>query len=152
MLTLTYLLRLGTVGNTEIVLNHFQYFDMRQFLKYLRTSVILCLLCLTLGWSFPAQAAWAAKQQGKFWEYQDALFTNQKELGETLYLDIAKKLDLNLQKFESDRKLGKTEIEKDIQLAEKLGITGTPFLVINTPNYTGAVQASEIEGRLGNAS
>ncbi|MBE9004211.1 thioredoxin domain-containing protein [Fortiea sp. LEGE XX443] len=99
-----------------------------------------------------AQAAWAAKQQGKFWEYHDALFTNQKQLGETLYLDLAKKLNLDLPKFESDRKLAKTAIEKDVQLADKLGITGTPFLVINTENYTGAVQASEIEGRLANAS
>ncbi|BBD59572.1 DSBA oxidoreductase [Nostoc sp. HK-01] len=99
-----------------------------------------------------AQAAWAAKQQGKFWEYHDALFENQKQLGETLYVDIAKKLNLNLAKFESDRKLAKTAVEKDLQLANDLGISGTPFLVINTGDYTGAVQASEIEGRLAKAS
>ncbi|MBE9206011.1 DsbA family protein [Nostoc sp. LEGE 06077] len=99
-----------------------------------------------------AQAAWAAQQQGKFWEYHDALFENQKQLGETLYVDVAKKLNLNLVKFESDRKLAKKAIEKDLKLAEELGIAGTPFLVINTDNYTGAVQASEIEGRLAKAS
>ncbi|MBD2451362.1 thioredoxin domain-containing protein [Nostoc sp. FACHB-152] len=97
-----------------------------------------------------AQAAWAAQQQGKFWEYHDALFTNQKQLGEALYLDIAKKLNLDLQKFNSDRKLAITAIGQDIQLAEKLGIMGTPFLVIKSENYTGAIQASEIENRLAN--
>jgi protein-disulfide isomerase len=99
-----------------------------------------------------AQAAWAAQQQGKFWEYHDALFTNQKQLGEALYLDIAKNLNLNLQKFNSDRKLAITAIKEDIQLAEKLGIMGTPFLVINTENYTGAIQASEIEKILAQAN
>ena len=29
-----------------------------------------------------ARAAWAAGQQGKFWPYHDALFANQKQLGE----------------------------------------------------------------------
>ncbi|MCC5634680.1 DsbA family protein [Nostoc sp. CHAB 5844] len=103
--------------------------------------------------SFPAaQAAWAAKQQGKFWEYHDALFENQKQLGETLYVDIAKKLNLDLAKFESDRKLAQTAVEKDFKLANELGIAGTPFLVIKAGDYAGAVQASEIESRLANAS
>lgn len=32
-----------------------------------------------------AKAAWAAGQQGKFWEFHDGLFAQQKELGEPLY-------------------------------------------------------------------
>src|SRR5689334_7016302 len=69
-----------------------------------------------------AQAAWAANQQGKFWEYHNALFANQKQLGEDSYLDIAKKLNLDLQKFERDRLLANTAFGQDIQLAQKLGI------------------------------
>ncbi|MBD2440078.1 DsbA family protein [Nostoc sp. FACHB-110] len=99
-----------------------------------------------------AQAAWAAQQQGKFWEYHDALFANQKQLGEALYVDIAKKLNLDLEKFASDRQLANTAIGQDVQLANKLGVIGTPFLVINTKDYAGSVQASEIEQRLDNAS
>ncbi len=99
-----------------------------------------------------AQAGWAANQQGKFWEYEDALFTNQKQLGEVLYLDIAKKLNLDLPKFQSDRLIANTAIEQDIQLAKKLGIAGTPFFVMNSQNFSGAVQLSEIEGKLANAN
>ncbi|MFN6572553.1 DsbA family protein [Dendronalium sp. ChiSLP03b] len=95
-----------------------------------------------------AQAAWAANQQGKFWEYQDALFANQKQLGEDLYLDIAKKLNLNLPKFERDRLLANTAIGQDIQLAKKLGIAGTPSFVMNSQNFSGAVQLSDIESKL----
>ncbi|MEH1868876.1 MAG: thioredoxin domain-containing protein [Nostoc sp.] len=95
-----------------------------------------------------ATAAWAAYQQGKFWEYHDALFTNQKQLGEALYLDIAKKLNLDLGKFKRDLTLATPAITKDIQLAEKLGVSGTPFFVINSPTFSGVAQLADIENIL----
>jgi protein-disulfide isomerase len=97
-----------------------------------------------------AKAAWAANQQGKFWEYHDALFTNQKQLGESLYLDIAKKLNLDMEKFNSDRLLAEPSIQQDLQLAQQLGIPGTPFFVMNGKNYSGAIQLSDIESKLTN--
>lgn len=99
-----------------------------------------------------AKAAWAANQQGKFWEYHDALFTNQQQLGENLYLDIAQKLNLDINKFNSDRRLAEPAIEKDMQLAQKLGIPGTPFFVMNGKNYSGAVQVTDIESKLTGAA
>ncbi|WP_414588473.1 DsbA family protein [Scytonema sp. PCC 10023] len=113
-----------------------------------------------------ATAAWAAQQQGKFWEYQDALFTHQKELGEPLYLDIAENLNLDLEKFKRDRQsradkgerqsradkgdrsYADTAIEKDIQLAERLGLSGTPFFVMNGQILSGALQLSDMENAL----
>jgi protein-disulfide isomerase len=95
-----------------------------------------------------ATAAWAAHQQGKFWEYHDALFTNQKQLGEALYLDIAKKLNLDLGKFKRDLSLATSAINQDIQLAEKLGVSGTPFFVINSPTFSGVVQLEDIKSIL----
>ncbi|MEH2303780.1 DsbA family protein [Nostoc sp.] len=95
-----------------------------------------------------ATAAWAAYQQGKFWEYHDALFTNQKQLGEPLYLDIAKKLNLDLGKFKRDLTLATPAITKDIQLAEKLGVSGTPFFIINSPTFSGVPQLADIENIL----
>lgn len=50
-----------------------------------------------------AKAAWAANQQGKFWHYHDALFTQQKKLGEALYVGTAKSLNLDIKQFNRDR-------------------------------------------------
>ncbi|MBD2614488.1 MAG: DsbA family protein [Nostoc sp. ZfuVER08] len=99
-----------------------------------------------------AAAAWAAHQQGKFWEYHDALFTNQKQLSEALYLDIAKNLNLDLVKFQRDQTLATPAIQKDIQLAEKLAVAGTPFFVISTPTISRVVQLSDIENILSNTN
>ncbi len=98
-----------------------------------------------------AKAAWAANQQGKFWEYSDALFSDQKELSEAKYLDIATNLKLDLDKFKSDRALADNEIIKDMELGQNLGLTGTPFFVMNGESLSGAVQLSDMEAVLARA-
>ncbi len=80
--------------------------------------------------------------------FQYALFTNQKQLGEALYLNIAKNLNLDLSKFKRNLTLAAPAITKDIQLAEKLGVSGTPFFVINSPTFSGVVQLADIESIL----
>ena len=97
-----------------------------------------------------AQAAYAAQQQGKFWQYHDALFAQQKQLGEELYLQIAENLSLDLEQFNYDRKKGITSIQTDLQLAQQLQINGTPFFVLGNQAFSGAVPLSEMEAILEN--
>jgi len=97
-----------------------------------------------------ATAAWAAHQQNKFWQYHDYLFTHQDQLGEDLYLQAAKYLDLDLAKFEQDRKSqgAITAVQKDMELAEKIGVSGTPFFVMGEDTFSGAVTLSFLENKL----
>ncbi|MHC5597684.1 MAG: DsbA family protein [Nostoc sp.] len=97
-----------------------------------------------------AKAAWAASKQGKFWQYKDALFVKQDKLGEKLYVNIAKNLKLDLLLFNQQRNSEEVNavIEKDQQLAEKLGIRGTPFFFINGETFSGAVPLSKMESVL----
>ena len=101
-----------------------------------------------------AKAAWAASQQGKFWQYHDALFANQDKLGEEFYISTAKALNLDLEKFKRDRQsnAATAAIQTDIQLAENLGVKGTPFFVMNGVAFSGAVELSDLEKLLGNIS
>lgn len=101
-----------------------------------------------------AKAAWAAGQQGKFWEFHDALFTQQEKLGEPLYTATAKTLNLDIKKFDEDRK-SKTAadaIQKDVTMAETLGINGTPFLIMNGEAISGGAQVAELEALLAQVS
>lgn len=86
-----------------------------------------------------AEAAWAAQQQGKFWDYHDRLFANQARLGEDLYLEIAQDLGLDLETFTADRARAAATIQNDLALAQQLGLSSTPtFLLASTA--TGKVE------------
>ncbi len=94
-----------------------------------------------------AKAAWAAQQQGKFWDYHESLFNRQEELGEDLYLELAKSLNLNLEQFNRDRNSDAAlkAIQADVQLATGLGASGTPFFVMNGEIFSGAVDLTKME-------
>ncbi|VXD12462.1 DSBA oxidoreductase [Planktothrix serta PCC 8927] len=125
---------------------------IEQFMKTHQDQVTLVYKHFPLTQIHPqalnaAKASWAAQQQGKFWEYQNALFTQQNQLGEELYIAIAQQLNLDLDKFNRDRqgKEAQAAIQKDIQLAESLGISGTPFFIMNGETFSGAVELSKVE-------
>lgn len=101
-----------------------------------------------------AASAWAAAQQNKFWQYHDILFKKQEQLGESLYVATAEKLGLDLEKFNRDRnsQAAQTAIEQDTQLANQLGINGTPFFVMKDKVFSGAVELSEFEKLLAEVS
>ena len=97
-----------------------------------------------------ALAAWAAMQQGKFWEYHNALFKNQDRLGEELYLEIAKDLKLDIEKFQSDiaSEAAAKAIQADLQLSGELGLSGTPTFFVNGQKLSGAISLESMEAEL----
>lgn len=97
-----------------------------------------------------AVSAWAAGQQGKFWEFHDALYENQDKLGESLYVATAKALNLNLKQFNHDRNssAASAAIQKDVQLAQEIGIEGTPMLAMNGEPINADVQVAELKALL----
>jgi len=86
-----------------------------------------------------AKAALAAHMQGRFWEYHDLLFENSTKLGEELFIRLAKELDLDIDKFNADRRSKKVEdlLNSDIAEANRHGFRGTPTFVINGIVVTG---------------
>ena len=80
-----------------------------------------------------ALASMAAAEQGRFWEYHDELFINQKSLDQKKYLEIAENLGLDIKKFSLDmmRPSLRQKIEQDVAEAKKAGVTGTPTIFVN---------------------
>lgn len=132
--------------------------SVKQFVEKHQNQVTLVYKHLPLtslhAEAFPAaKASWAAQQQGKFWDYHDALFEQQKQLGEAVYPQIAQKLGLDVERFNRDRNSPAAEaaVNQDVQLAEQLGITGTPFFVMNGQVFSGAVDLATLEQTLAKA-
>lgn len=78
-----------------------------------------------------ARSSWAAHQQGRFWEYQDALFANADRFSEDFYLKLAQSLDLDLNQFKADSNSEESliNLQADVNLGQKLGLQGTPLFV-----------------------
>lgn len=87
-----------------------------------------------------SKAAWAAQQQGKFWEFYHALFENQDKLNEQFYTDTAKQLGLNVDKFKQDygSEAAEKAVKADMELGQKNGIQGTPGFFVNGVAVKGA--------------
>jgi protein-disulfide isomerase len=94
-----------------------------------------------------AQAAWAAQQQNKFWEYHDGLFQDQDKLNDGFYEELAKKLQLDVTKFNQDRAsdAAKEAVQKDLELGISLGINGTPTLLLNGKVLSGVPDLQELQ-------
>jgi protein-disulfide isomerase len=80
-----------------------------------------------------AKAARAAGEQGKFWEMHDLIFANFSTLSEDKFIQFARQLGLDMEKFKADFKSSKYDalIQQDIALGRKVGVTGTPTLFMN---------------------
>ena len=80
-----------------------------------------------------ALAAAAAQRQGRFWEYHDRLFDNYDHLDDQKFREIARELNLDMEKFEKDKNDPATilRVDKDAQLGHSVGVRGTPTIFIN---------------------
>lgn len=78
-----------------------------------------------------ARYALAAEKQGKYWEFHQQLMNNGAN-GEALLDKAAKNAGLDLEKLKKDADSTeiRTTLEKNLELAREIGISGTPAFVI----------------------
>ncbi len=94
-----------------------------------------------------AQASQCAKDQGKFWEMHDKMFSEQEKQGQgTIQFGVselknwASQIGLDTDKFNQCLDSGKykSEVEKDFADGSAYGVSGTPTLFINGKPVVGA--------------
>ena len=85
-----------------------------------------------------AVAARAAQEQGKFWEYHDLLYQNQKSINSGAFSDdnlvsFAQEAGLETTRFRAALESRKYEavVEKDFREGQDAGIVSTPSFEIN---------------------
>ncbi len=93
-----------------------------------------------------ARAAYCAAEQGRFWQFHDAVFAA-GNLSPPLFEQIASDLGLGLPKFQdcvaSER--SRAAVIKDIEAARLLRIESTPSFVVNGKVIKGALSFAEFQ-------
>ncbi len=90
--------------------------------------------------SLAAQATMAAKEQGKFWEYQAKLFANMRAIERDDLERYAQELGLDIRRFRIALDEGKFAdvVNQQSQIALRAGARGTPTFFINGRRLVGA--------------
>lgn len=94
-----------------------------------------------------ALASECAGDQGKFWEYLDNLFANQKDIDGEYLLTSAESLGLDKKQFSECLDSGKyaNKVNADYALAGELGVMVTPTSFINGQEVKGALPVEQIK-------
>lgn len=80
-----------------------------------------------------AEAAEAAREQGKYWEYAALLYRNQSALQSDKLRQYAAALKLNMARFEAALSTNKAsqQVQRDILDAQRFGVNEAPSIFIN---------------------
>ena len=87
-----------------------------------------------------AEAAEAAREQDKYWDFTAILFRNQSQLKPAQLKQYAQVLGLDTAKFGAALDAGKfaDKIQRDVNDGERVGVTGTPTFFVNGKRTTDA--------------
>jgi protein-disulfide isomerase len=95
---------------------------------------------LSKGSEEASRVALAVKLQGKYWEFHSAMLQSQGQANEASALRVAEKLGLDMARLRKD--MASPEVKKEIddtrELANKMGIQGTPHFIIGDRIVPGA--------------
>ena len=80
-----------------------------------------------------AEAAEAAREQGKYWDFTAILFRNQSALKPDQLKQYAQVLGLDRAKFDAALESGRfaDSVQRDLSDGERIGVTGTPTFFVN---------------------
>ena len=93
-----------------------------------------------------AEAALCAHAQGRFWEYHDILFENQRAMSKVDLETYARRAGLDMDRFRLDLASGiyREVVERHMEEGANLGVRGTPNFFINGRVIKGAVPYDQL--------
>ncbi len=86
-----------------------------------------------------AEGSACANEQNRFWEFHDIAFETKGKISQTVLMDIASAIDLDLKAFQSCLASGRglRVVQEDINAAINAGVRSTPTLFINGRGLSG---------------
>ncbi len=97
-----------------------------------------------------ARASLAARNQGLYTEYHNALMAHRGQLSDQVIFDTAAAVGLDVDQLQQDMRAPeiRDELNDNIRLAQQLGIRGTPAFIIGDEIIPGARSLQEIEASI----
>lgn len=97
-----------------------------------------------------AEAAEAARIEGKFWEMHDRLFEHQDTLDERSLVRHARKIGADATRVERElrERVHAARVGRDVESGRAGGVRGTPSLFINGVIYTGTRERATLVAAL----
>ena len=95
-----------------------------------------------------ARASECANAQGRFAEFADSLFDNQRVLGKRSYADIARGAHIpDLVAFEQCSRATDSlgVIQSDISAATAINMSGTPTIIVNRAEYSATPDSAQLD-------
>ncbi len=98
-----------------------------------------------------ACAAEAAAAQGRFWEMHELLFSDQGRLEDPHLWDRARRLGLDLERFDADRRSHAIEarVKRDFQTGIRAGVATTPTLFAGERKLSGQIRSDQLAALAG---
>lgn len=99
------------------------------------------------------QASLAANAQGKFWEYHDKLFANQKALDRESLEKYAEEIGLDMAAFRKalDEGTYKDDVDAEMSLGSEVFVDGTPTMFVNGVRVGNATDVAAISAEIDKA-
>lgn len=100
-----------------------------------------------------AQASMAAHEQGKFWEFHDKVFANQKAITRPDLEKYAQEIGLDMGKFKKalDEGTYKEFVDSELALGKEVHVGGTPTMFINGERVANATDVASISAMIDKA-
>lgn len=102
------------------------------------------------GSLYAARAAIASKKQNKYWDFHLALMNNKGAADETQVLKVAGEVGLDIEKLKADMDHPDVTatINESMELANAIGINGTPAFIIDDNLIPGALGVDGLRERI----
>jgi len=96
------------------------------------------------------KAMFAAQNQGKYQEMQNAIFLSDKHLNKKQIAKIAEKIGLKMDQFEKDMKSKELDARLDgsMSLATNIGVNGTPTLILGDEVIPGFIPGDVLKEKV----
>jgi protein-disulfide isomerase len=99
---------------------------------------------------FASRAAIASRAQGKYMEFHNAMMSYRGSLGQDTVLEVAEDVGIDVEKLKTDMQAPEVDalIRRHHEIAEKLGVTGTPAFVIGQEMVPGAIDTDTLRAKI----